>query len=189
MSTTIHHTATVDEGCTIGNNTYIWHYTHICSGAVIGNNCTIGQNVYVAATVIVGHQVKIQNNVSLYDGVVCENDVFIGPSVVFTNVINPRSFIIKKAEYKQTVVQQGATIGANATILCGVTIGQYAMVGAGAVVTKSVPNFAVVIGNAASQNGWVSKAGNTLQFNNEGIAICTATMEQYVLNNGECTLS
>lgn len=156
----IHPTAIVDEGAQIGENTAVWHFCHIMPTAVIGNGCILGQNVFVDNNVMVGDGVKIQNNVSLYNGVVLHNDVFVGPSVVFTNVINPRSFIERKDEFKQTVVEKGASIGANATILCGITIGEYAMIGAGAVVTKDVPAYAVVVGNPAKQTGYVSKEGN-----------------------------
>lgn len=179
----VHHTAVADEGCTIGNGTKVWHFCHIMQGARIGNDCILGQNVFVASTVILGNRVKVQNNVSLYDGVVCSDDVFIGPSAVFTNVINPRSAVERKHEYKKTIVEQGATIGANATILCGHTIGQFAMIGAGAVVTKDVPPYALVTGNPAVQRGWVSEAGNTLQFDNTGKAVCATTGKTYLLNN------
>ena len=158
--TFIHATAVIDDGAIIGDNTRVWHFCHIMPTAVIGNDCIIGQNVFVDNNVKVGNGVKIQNNVSLYNGVVLQNDVFVGPSVVFTNVINPRSFIERKHEFKQTMVEQGASIGANATLICGITVGEYAMVGAGAVVTKDVPAYAVVIGNPAKQTGWVDREGN-----------------------------
>jgi len=158
----IHPTAIIDEGANIGEGTRIWHFSHLMSGCVIGQNCILGQNVFVASTVILGNNVKIQNNVSLYDGVECEDDVFIGPSCVFTNVINPRSFISRKEEYKPTIVKKGASIGANATIVCGVTIGEYALVGAGAVVTRDVPPFSLVVGNPARIAGRVDKEGNRI---------------------------
>ena len=158
--TFIHATAVIDDGAIIGDNTRVWHFCHIMPTAVIGSDCIIGQNVFVDNNVRVGNGVKIQNNVSLYNGVVLQNDVFVGPSVVFTNVINPRSFIERKHEFKQTMVEQGASIGANATLICGITVGEYAMVGAGAVVTKDVPAYAVVMGNPAKQTGWVDREGN-----------------------------
>jgi len=158
-----HPTAIIDEGAIIGKGTKIWHFSHIMSGAVIGENCTIGQNVFVSSKAILGNNVKIQNNVSVYTGVVCEDDVFLGPSCVFTNVINPRSFIVRKEEFRQTLVKKGATIGANATIICGITIGEYAMIGAGAVVTKDVPDYALIVGNPGKQIGWVDKEGNTVK--------------------------
>jgi UDP-2-acetamido-3-amino-2,3-dideoxy-glucuronate N-acetyltransferase len=177
----IHHTAIADEGCTIGKGSKIWLFCHIMSGAVIGSQCTLGQNVFVAATVVLGNNVKVQNNVSLYDGVICGDDVFIGPSAVFTNVINPRSHISRKNEYSRTLVQNGATIGANATIICGNEIGMYAFVGAGAVVTKDVPPYALVTGNPARHKGWVSEAGMVLQFDKAGMATCTMTGDKYIL--------
>ena len=158
-----HPTAVIDEGALIGKGTKIWHFSHIMSGAVIGENCTIGQNVLVASQAILGNNVKIQNNVSVYTGVVCEDEVFLGPSCVFTNVINPRSFISRKEEFRPTLVKKGATIGANATIICGVTIGEYAMIGAGAVITKDVPAFALIVGNPGRQIGSVDREGNTVQ--------------------------
>ena len=157
-----HPTAVIDEGALIGKGTKIWHFSHIMSQSVIGENCTIGQNVVVASNAILGNNVKVQNNVSVYTGVVCEDDVFLGPSCVFTNVINPRSFISRKDEFRQTLVKKGATIGANATIICGVTIGEYAMIGAGAVVTKDAPDYALIVGNPGKQIGWVDKEGNTV---------------------------
>ncbi len=186
MNYQAHPTATIDVGCTIGNLTVIWHYSHIMSGAIVGSHCVIGQNVYIAATVKLGNQVKVQNNVSLYDGVICEDDVFIGPSAVFTNVTTPRSAVNKKSEYLKTIVHQGATIGANATILCGITIGKYAMIGAGAVVTNNVQPYALVIGNPAKQVGWVSEYGCKLTFNNH-VATCTTTQQKYTLYNEAVT--
>jgi len=158
-----HPTAVIDEGAVIGNGTKIWHFSHIMSGAMLGENCTIGQNVFIAPGVTLGNNVKVQNNVSVYTGVVCEDDVFLGPSCVFTNVINPRSFISRKEEFRRTLVKKGATIGANATVICGVTIGEYAMIGAGAVVTKDVPDYALIVGNPGKQIGRVDKEGNTVK--------------------------
>jgi len=158
-----HPTAVIDDGAVIGKETKIWHFSHIMSEAVIGENCTIGQNVLVSSNAILGNNVKVQNNVSVYTGVVCEDDVFLGPSCVFTNVINPRSFISRKEEFSTTLVKKGATIGANATIICGVTIGEYAMIGAGAVVTKNVPDYALIVGNPGKQIGRVDKEGNTIR--------------------------
>jgi UDP-2-acetamido-3-amino-2,3-dideoxy-glucuronate N-acetyltransferase len=158
-----HPTAVIDEGAKIGKGAKIWHFSHIMSGAEIGENCTIGQNVLVAPQAVLGNNVKIQNNVSVYTGVICEDDVFLGPSCVFTNVINPRSFISRREEFRRTLVKKGATIGANATIICGITIGEYAMIGAGAVVTKDVPDYALIVGNPGKQTGWVDKEGNTVK--------------------------
>ncbi|MBL7730764.1 MAG: N-acetyltransferase [Chitinophagaceae bacterium] len=185
MSFFAHSTAVLDEGCSIGAGTSIWHFCHIMPGAVIGEKCSLGQNVFVANKVSLGNNVKVQNNVSLYEGVVCEDDVFIGPSAVFTNVINPRSGVSRKNEYQSTVLRKGVTIGANATIICGVEIGRYAFIGAGAVVTKNVPAYAVVTGNPARQQGWMSEQGHTLQFDAEGNAVCKATGEKYQLQNNE----
>jgi len=179
----VHPTAVIDEGAIIGEGTNIWHFSHLMKGCRIGNNCNIGQNVFIASTVVLGNNVKVQNNVSLYDGVICEDDVFLGPSCVFTNVINPRSAISKRNEFKQTLVKSGATIGANATILCGITISQFAFIGAGAVVTKNVAEYALVTGNPATQTGWMSEHGNKLVFNKEGIAVCSSTGEKYQLKN------
>lgn len=180
-----HETAIIDNGCQIGEGTKIWHFTHIMPNCSIGNNCSIGQNVVVSPEVKIGNGVKIQNNVSVYTGVICEDDVFLGPSAVFTNVINPRSAIARRNEFKTTLVQKGATIGANATIVCGITIGKYAFVGAGAVVTKNIPDFALVIGNPARQSGWMSEYGHKLRFNADGIAICPESHEKYQLANGK----
>ncbi|MBK9329814.1 MAG: N-acetyltransferase [Sphingobacteriales bacterium] len=176
-----HETAVVDDGAAIGHGSKIWHFCHVMN-AVIGNNCILGQNVFVADNVRIGDGVKIQNNVSLYDGVLCEDDVFIGPSAVFTNVINPRGFIERKKEYQKTIVRRGATIGANATILCGVTIGRYAFIGAGAVVTKEVKDYALVTGNPARQTGWMSEAGGKLVFE-DGAATCPIDHKKYKLEN------
>ncbi|MDL2281558.1 acetyltransferase [Parabacteroides sp. OttesenSCG-928-G06] len=177
-----HETAVIDPGCKIGDGTRIWHFSHIMEGCMIGNFCNIGQNVVVSPQVILGDHVKVQNNVSIYTGVICENDVFLGPSCVFTNVINPRSAISRKDQYRQTLVRRGATIGANATILCGHMIGEYAMVGAGSVVTKDVPSYALVVGNPARQTGWVSEAGERLEFDKEGIATCPYDGTRYQLS-------
>jgi len=168
-----HPTAVIDEGSEIGKGTKIWHFSHVMSGCKIGEHCNIGQNVVVSPQVILGNNVKVQNNVSIYTGVICEDDVFLGPSMVFTNVVNPRSAVNRKNQYLKTLVQHGATIGANSTILCGITIGRFAFIGAGAVVTKSVPDYALVIGNPARQTGWMSEYGHKLQFNKEGKAICS----------------
>lgn len=179
----IHATAVVDEGCNIGEGTKIWHFSHIMPNAVIGNNCNIGQNVVVSPGVILGNNVKVQNNVSIYSGVICDDDVFLGPSMVFTNVINPRSAINRRDQYLQTKVGRGASIGANATIVCGNDIGEYAFIGAGAVVTKEVKPFALVIGNPARQTGWISEYGHKLIFNQEGFATCPESNQVYQLEN------
>jgi UDP-2-acetamido-3-amino-2,3-dideoxy-glucuronate N-acetyltransferase len=178
----IHPTAVIDEGCQIGEGTAIWHFSHLMP-CQIGKNCVIGQNVFVGRDVIIGNNVKIQNNVSVYAGVTCEDDVFLGPSMVFTNVINPRSAVDRKHEFKPTLVKRGATIGANATILCGIVIGQYAFIGAGAVVTRDVKPYALVVGNPARQTGWVSEYGIKLHFDSNGIAICPESKEKYCLNS------
>jgi UDP-2-acetamido-3-amino-2,3-dideoxy-glucuronate N-acetyltransferase len=178
-----HSTAVIDEGATIGEGTRIWHFSHIMTGCIIGNNCNIGQNVFIASSVVLGNNVKVQNNVSLYDGVVCEDDVFFGPSCVFTNVINPRSAVSRRNEFRQTLIKKGATIGANSTILCGITIYEFAFIGAGAVVTRNVPAYALVTGNPAKQTGWISEHGDKLQFNNEGVAVCKSIGEIYHLKN------
>jgi len=187
MSYFAHDTAVIDPGCSIGNGTRIWHFSHIMPGCRIGENCTIGQNVVVSPEVVLGNNVKVQNNVSIYTGVVCEDDVFLGPSMVFTNVINPRSAISRRSEFAKTTVRQGATIGANATIICGHDIGMYAFIGAGAVVTKSVPDYALVAGNPARQIGWMSEAGYKLAFDENGMAICQERDERYALRNGRVT--
>ena len=180
----VHETAIVDEGCIIGIGTKVWHFSHIMHNCIIGNNCNIGQNVVVSPGVVLGNNVKVQNNVSIYTGVICEDDVFLGPSMVFTNVINPRSAIIRKDQYARTIVKKGATIGANATIVCGHDIGEYAFIGAGAVVTKHVPAFALVIGNPARQAGWMSEYGHKLKFDQDGIAVCPESHEKYLLKDG-----
>ena len=182
-----HESAIIDEGCTIGCGTKIWHFSHIMSGCTIGRDCNIGQNVVVSPQVVLGNNVKVQNNVSIYTGVTCEDDVFLGPSAVFTNVINPRSAIARKDQYRPTVVKQGASIGANATIICGHTIGQYALIGAGAVVTKDVKPYALVVGNPARQTGWVSEYGHKLKFDSNSIAVCPESGKRYKLTDGEVT--
>jgi UDP-2-acetamido-3-amino-2,3-dideoxy-glucuronate N-acetyltransferase len=178
-----HPTAIIDDGCIIGAGTRIWHFSHLMTGCVIGNDCTIGQNVFIASTVQLGSNVKVQNNVSIYDGVICEDDIFLGPSMVFTNVINPRSVVIRKNEYKQTIVRKGASIGANATIICGNEIGKYAFIGAGAVVTKPVLPYALVVGNPAHQTGWVCELGYKLEFDITGNAVCPESGQKYILQN------
>jgi UDP-2-acetamido-3-amino-2,3-dideoxy-glucuronate N-acetyltransferase len=183
---TAHQTAVIDEGCTIGSGTKIWHFSHIMPNCVIGTNCNIGQNVVVSPGVTLGNNVKVQNNVSIYTGVICEDDVFLGPSMVFTNVINPRSAIERKSEYKQTLVKKGASIGANATIVCGVTLGKFCFIGAGAVVTKNVPDYALVYGNPARFGGYMSEYGQKLNFINN-IATCPESNELYTLENGIVT--
>jgi UDP-2-acetamido-3-amino-2,3-dideoxy-glucuronate N-acetyltransferase len=179
-----HNTAVIDEGCTIGIDTKIWHFSHLMPDCVIGDSCNIGQNVVVMPGVVLGNNVKVQNNVSIYTGVICEDDVFLGPSMVFTNVINPRSAIVRKDEYKKTVVRKGASIGANATIVCGNEIGQYAMIGAGSVITKPVKPYALVVGNPAKQIGWVSEYGHRLVFEERGNAVCEESGEEYYLEEG-----
>lgn len=179
-----HPTAVIDEGCTIGKGTRIWHFSHIMPGCVIGENCNIGQNVVISPEVKLGRNVKIQNNVSLYTGVECEDDVFLGPSCVFTNVVNPRSAVNRRGEYLRTLVKTGASIGANATIVCGHDIGRFAFIGAGAVVTKHVPDYALVIGNPARQTGWMSEFGHKLEFDAKGEATCPESGQRYKLENG-----
>ncbi|QIL39216.1 N-acetyltransferase [Pedobacter sp. HDW13] len=179
----VHETAIVDEGASIAEGVKIWHFSHIMSNCVIGERCNIGQNVVVSPGVTLGKNVKIQNNVSIYDGVTCDDDVFLGPSMVFTNVINPRSAINRRGEYAKTHVGKGASIGANATIVCGHDIGAYAFIGAGAVVTKNIPEFALVVGNPARQLGWVGEYGHRLSFNTEGIAVCEESKQEYKLEN------
>ena len=183
----VHPSAFVDEGCEIGEGVKIWHFCHIMSGCKIGEGCNLGQNVVVSPKVVLGKNVRVQNNVSIYEGVICEDDVFLGPSMVFTNVINPRSAISRKHEYKQTLVRRGATIGANATIVCGNEIGEYAFIGAGAVITKPVPAYALVVGNPARQTGWMSEYGHRLNFDAEGLARCTESGALYKLENNAVT--
>ncbi len=180
-----HETAIVDEGCTIGKGTKIWHFSHIMPNCVVGENCNIGQNVVVSPEVVLGNNVRVQNNVSIYTGVSCDDDVFLGPSMVFTNVVNPRSAISRKNEYKKTHVGKGATIGANATIVCGHDIGDYAFVGAGAVVTKTIKPYSLVLGNPARHIGWMSEYGHRLNFNGEGIAICPESGEKYLFKDNQ----
>ncbi|MCB0763165.1 MAG: acyltransferase [Flavobacteriales bacterium] len=185
MTFTAHPSAVIDEGCTIGAGTRIWHFSHIMTGCRIGNHCNIGQNVVVSPEVILGDNVKVQNNVSIYTGVVCEDDVFIGPGAVFTNVRNPRSAVPRRGAYLGTLVMKGATIGANATIVCGLRIGRYAFIGAGAVVTKDVPDHALIMGNPARQHGWMSEHGIKLKFDPDGNAVCPESGEPYALRDGQ----
>ena len=180
-----HKTAVIDANCKIGVGTKIWHFSHIMSHSTLGENCNLGQNVVVSPNVVLGNNVKVQNNVSIYTGVICEDDVFLGPSMVFTNVINPRSAIIRKEKYLQTIVKKGASIGANATIVCGNNIGEYAFIGAGAVVTKEVLSFALVVGNPSKQIGWISEYGHRLEFNNKGIATCIESGDVYQLKSNK----
>ena len=180
-----HETAVIDENCQIGEGTKIWHFSHIMTGCVIGTNCNIGQNVVISPEVVLGNNVKVQNNVSVYTGVTCEDDVFLGPSCVFTNVTNPRSAVNRKSQYARTHVGKGATIGANATVVCGHDIGAYAFIGAGAVVTKHVPDYALLVGNPARQLGWMSEYGHRLYFDVEGIAECPESHEKYQLKDGK----
>jgi UDP-2-acetamido-3-amino-2,3-dideoxy-glucuronate N-acetyltransferase len=189
MSYFAHETALVDDGCQIGEGTKIWHFSHIMPKAIIGKNCNIGQNVVISPDVVLGDNVKVQNNVSLYTGVICEDDVFLGPSCVFTNVINPRSAVVRKNEYRSTIVRKGVSIGANATIVCGYEIGEYAFIGAGAVITKPVAPFALMVGNPARQMGWMSKFGHRLHFDENGTAICPESKEIYLIKNNSVTCS
>jgi UDP-2-acetamido-3-amino-2,3-dideoxy-glucuronate N-acetyltransferase len=182
-----HETAVIDPGCTIGEGTKIWHFCHVMPGAEIGQRCNLGQNVFVASGVKLGTNVKIQNNVSLYTGVVCEDDVFLGPSMVFTNILNPRSAIVRHSQYVPTVVRKGASIGANATIVCGHQIGAYALIGAGTVVTKDVPAYALMVGNPAKQTGWVSEYGHKLKFDANNEAICPESGQKYILQGDKVT--
>jgi UDP-2-acetamido-3-amino-2,3-dideoxy-glucuronate N-acetyltransferase len=182
-----HPTALIDEGCEIGAGTKIWHFSHVMSNAKLGQNCNLGQNVVISPEVVLGNNVKVQNNVSIYTGVTCDDDVFLGPSCVFTNVTNPRSAVNRKSQYTKTHVGKGATIGANATIVCGHDIGEYAFIGAGAVVTKNVPSYALLVGNPAKQLGWMSEFGHRLSFNTEGVAICKESQEEYILTSGKVT--
>ena len=182
-----HETAVIDEGCTIGKGTKIWHFSHIMKDSVIGEKCNIGQNVVVSPGVRLGNNVKVQNNVSIYTGVICEDDVFLGPSMVFTNIINPRSAVIRRDLYVKTMVRRGASIGANATIICGNEIGEYALIGAGAVITKDVKPFALVVGNPGRQTGWVSEYGHKLSFDREGTALCSESGQKYRLSGERVT--
>ena len=176
-----HETAVIDSDCNIGEGTNIWHFSHVMSKCVIGENCNLGQNVVISPEVIIGNNVKVQNNVSIYTGVICEDDVFLGPSMVFTNIINPRSAIKRKDQYKKTLVKKGASIGANATIICGIDIGEYALIGAGSVVLKDIAAYALVVGNPSRQIGWVSEYGHKLNFNELGFAFCSESKEEYQL--------
>ena len=191
MAPVIHATAIVDDGARIGAGTRIWHWVHVSAQARIGERCSLGQGVYVGNDVVIGDNVKIQNNVSVYDAVTLEDDVFCGPSMVFTNVYNPRSAVTRKDEYRRTLVRKGATLGANCTIVCGVTVGAYAFVGAGAVVNRDVPDFALMVGVPARQVGWMSRFGDRLDFraDDSSIAVCPHTQERYVLNDGKCSLA
>jgi UDP-2-acetamido-3-amino-2,3-dideoxy-glucuronate N-acetyltransferase len=182
-----HETAVIDAGCIIGRGTRIWHFSHIMKDAVIGEKCNIGQNVVVSPGVMLGKNVKVQNNVSIYTGVICEDDVFLGPSMVFTNITNPRSAIIRRDQYVKTIVRRGATIGANATIVCGHEIGEYALIGAGAVITKDVRPYALVVGNPGRQTGWVSEYGHKLVFDNDGVAACPESGQKYRLSGESVT--
>jgi len=183
MSYFVHPSSFVDENVEIGEGTRIWHFSHVMSGSVIGKNCNLGQNVVVSPKVILGNNVRVQNNVSIYEGVICEDDVFLGPSMVLTNVINPRSADSRKSEYKKTLIKKGASIGANATIVCGHAIGEFAFIGAGAVVTKDVPAYALIVGNPGRQTGWMSEYGHKLNFNSENKAICPESQQEYLLEN------
>lgn len=178
-----HETAVIDEGCKIGDGTKIWHFSHVMPNCILGEKCNIGQNVVISPDVVLGNNVKVQNNVSIYTGVTCDDDVFLGPSMVFTNVINPRSAVNRRSEYLKTHVGEGASIGANATIVCGHNIGKFAFIGAGAVVTKAVPDYALVVGNPARQMGWMSEFGHRLEFDENGIAFCVESNEKYKLEN------
>ena len=183
MSYFAHETAVIDGNCQIGEGTKIWHFSHVMSNSVMGKNCNLGQNVVVSPNVVLGNNVKVQNNVSIYSGVNCEDDVFLGPSMVFTNIINPRSAVVRRDQYIETLVKKGASIGANATIICGNTIGSYSLIGAGSVITKDVPNYALIIGNPGKQIGWVSEYGHRLQFNKDFKATCPESGELYELKN------
>jgi len=180
-----HESAIIDQGCQIGEGTKIWHFSHIMPNCTIGKNCNIGQNVVVSPDVVLGDKVKVQNNVSIYTGVTCEDDVFLGPSMVFTNITNPRSAIIRKDQYEKTLVKKGASIGANATIVCGNTIGEYSFIGAGTVVTKDVKPYALVVGNPGKQIGWMSEFGHKLVFDKSGLAVCPESKEKYMLRNNQ----
>ncbi len=182
-----HETAVIDEGCQIGEGSKIWHFSHVMSNCTLGKKCNIGQNVVVSPEVVLGDNVKVQNNVSIYTGVICEKDVFLGPSMVFTNVVNPRSNVNRRGQYSRTLVKEGASIGANATIVCGHDIGRFAFIGAGAVVTKEIPDYALVVGNPAKQIGWMSEYGHRLDFDDEGLAQCPESKETYLLKEGKVT--
>jgi UDP-2-acetamido-3-amino-2,3-dideoxy-glucuronate N-acetyltransferase len=180
-----HSTAVIDDHCIIGEGTKIWHFSHVMSNSKLGEKCNLGQNVVISPHVVLGNNVKVQNNVSVYTGVICEDDVFLGPSMVFTNVINPRSFINRKEEFRETRVRKGASIGANATIICGIEIGEFALIGAGAVVTKDVPPYALIVGNPGRQVGWVSAYGHRLEFSDEGEAVCPESHQKYRLEDNQ----
>ncbi|GET20361.1 acyltransferase [Prolixibacter denitrificans] len=180
-----HSTAVIDDNCVIGEGTKIWHFSHVMSNSKLGEKCNLGQNVVISPNVVLGNNVKVQNNVSVYTGVICEDDVFLGPSMVFTNVINPRSFINRKEEFRQTLVRKGASIGANATIICGIEIGEFALIGAGSVVTKDVPAYALIVGNPGRQVGWVSEYGHRLEFSETGEAVCPESNQKYKLENNQ----
>ncbi len=190
MSIDIHPSAIIDEGAQIGDGSRVWHFSHVCSGASIGEKCSLGQNVFVGNDVVIGNNVKIQNNVSVYDAVTIEDDVFCGPSMVFTNVYNPRSAVTRKDEYRKTLIKKGATLGANSTIVCGSTVGEYAFVGAGALINKDVPDFALMVGVPAKQIGWMSRFGERLELPLKGNAetLCPNTKEKYVLKDNKCFL-
>ena len=178
-----HDSAVIDDGCSIGQGTKVWHFSHVMPDCIIGEKCNIGQNVVISPKVVLGDNVKVQNNVSIYSGVICEDDVFLGPSMVFTNVVNPRSAVNRRGNYSKTLVKKGASIGANATIVCGHDIGEFAFIGAGAVVTKTIPSYALVVGNPARQIGWMSEFGHRLEFDNDGKALCPESNDVYHLNN------
>lgn len=180
----VHETAVVDDGCDIGKGTKIWHFSHLMTGCKLGESCNLGQNVVVSPNVVLGNNVKVQNNVSIYTGVICEDDVFLGPSMVFTNVVNPRSGVNRRGQYVRTLVRRGATIGANATIVCGHEIGEFAFIGAGSVITKEVKPYALMVGNPARQIGWMSEYGHRLNFNADGMAVCPESKEEYQLKEG-----
>jgi UDP-2-acetamido-3-amino-2,3-dideoxy-glucuronate N-acetyltransferase len=180
-----HETAVIDDGCTIGKGTRIWHFSHIMNDTILGENCNLGQNVVVSPGVILGNNVKVQNNISIYTGVICEDDVFLGPSMVFTNIVNPRSAVIRKDQYVKTIVGKGASIGANATIICGNNIGSFSFIGAGAVVTKEVKPYSLVLGNPAKHIGWMSEYGHRLEFDEKGLALCPESGEKYSLSSNK----
>jgi UDP-2-acetamido-3-amino-2,3-dideoxy-glucuronate N-acetyltransferase len=182
-----HETAVIDDGCQIGEGTKIWHFSHIMPNSIMGRNCNVGQNVVISPDVILGNNVKVQNNVSIYTGVVCEDDVFLGPSMVFTNIVNPRSAVIRKDQYVKTLVKQGASIGANATIVCGITLGEFCFIGAGAVVVKDVKPYSLVVGNPARHVGWMSQYGHRLNFDDQGVAVCPESGDKYKLQNETVT--
>ena len=187
MSYYVNHSSIIDDNCIIRDGTKIWHFSHVISGETIGKNCNLGQNVVVSPKVILGNNVRVQNNVSIYEGVICEDDVFLGPSMVLTNVINPRSAVSRKDQYKKTLIKKGASIGANATIVCGNTIGEFAFIGAGTVVTKDVPAFALIVGNPGRHKGWMSEYGHKLIFNSQNMAVCPESKHEYILEHNAVT--